>query len=60
MLALAKAAGLDGIPGRVLRANQLGEVYTDIFNLSLSQYVVHTCFKVYTIVPIPKIAKVTE
>ena len=62
MLTIAYAASPDGIPSHVLRAcaSQLGEVFTDIFNLSLSQYVVHTCFKVYTIVPIPKIAKVTE
>ena len=32
----------------------------DIFNQSLSQSVVHTCFKMATIVPVPKNAKVTE
>ncbi|KAF7641217.1 hypothetical protein LDENG_00288860, partial [Lucifuga dentata] len=42
-----KAPGPDGIPGRVLRvcADQLAEVFTKIFNLSLSQSVVPTPFK---------------
>ena len=52
-----KAAGPDGLPGRVLKAcaNQLASVFTDIFNLSA----IHTCFKQTTIVPVPKEAKVT-
>ncbi|KAA0724168.1 putative RNA-directed DNA polymerase from transposon BS [Triplophysa tibetana] len=51
-----KAAGPDGIPGRVLRAcaEQLAGVFTDIFNLSLAQAVVPACFKSTSIVPIPK------
>ena len=51
-----KAAGPDGIPGRVLRACavQLTGVLTDIFNLSLAQAVVPMCFKSTTIVPVPK------
>uniref|UniRef100_A0A8C1PS38 Reverse transcriptase domain-containing protein n=1 Tax=Cyprinus carpio TaxID=7962 RepID=A0A8C1PS38_CYPCA len=51
-----KAAGPDGIPGRVLRAcaEQLAGVFTDIFNLSLTQATVPTCFKSTSIVPIPK------
>ncbi|KAK3551793.1 hypothetical protein QTP70_026223 [Hemibagrus guttatus] len=51
-----KAAGPDGIPGRVIRAcaEQLTEVFMDIFNLSLAQSVVPTCFKSATIVPVPK------
>ncbi|XP_052334817.1 uncharacterized protein LOC127911690 isoform X1 [Oncorhynchus keta] len=57
-----KAAGPDGIPSRALRAcaDQLSGVFTDIFNQSLSQSVVPTCFKRATIVPVPKKAKVTE
>ena len=57
-----KAAGPDGIPSHVLRASaeQLAGVFTDIFNLSLSQSAVPTCFKMATIVPVPKNAKVTE
>jgi hypothetical protein len=57
-----KAAGPDGIPRRALRAcaDQLVGVFTDIFNQSLSQYAVPTCFKEATIVPVPKKAKVTE
>jgi hypothetical protein len=35
-------------------------VFTDIFNRSLSQSVVPTCFKMATIVPVPKKAKMTE
>ena len=34
-------------------------VFTDIFNRSLSQYIVPTCFKMATIVPEPKKAKIT-
>ena len=55
-----KAAGPDGLPGRVLKActDQLASVFTDIFNLSLTESVI-TCFKQATIVPVPKKAKVT-
>ncbi|KAK1798055.1 hypothetical protein P4O66_000555 [Electrophorus voltai] len=51
-----KAAGPYNIPGRVLRecADQLADVLTDIFNISLSCTVVPTCFKTTTIVPVPK------
>ena len=54
-----KAAGPDGLPGRVLRAcaDQMASVFTDIFNLSES--VILTCFKQTTIVPVPKNTKVT-
>ncbi len=51
-----KAPGPDNIPGRVLRdcAVELTDVFTDIFNISLSQAVVPTCFKATTIIPVPK------
>ncbi len=51
-----KAAGPDNIPGRALRAcaTELADVLTSIFNLSLSQSTVPTCFKTTTIVPLPK------
>ena len=54
-----KAAGPDGLPGRVLQscANQLASVFTDIFNLSLSESVIPTCFKQTTIVPVPRNTK---
>ena len=57
-----KTAGPDGIPSCVLRAcaDQLVGVFTDIFNQSLSQSALPTCFKRATIVPVPKKAKVTE
>ena len=57
-----KAAGQDGIPRHVLRvcADQLAGVFADIFNRSLSQYVIHTCFKMAIVVPVPKKAKITE
>ena len=57
-----KAAGPDGIPSRVLRActDQLAGLFTDIFNQSLSQSDVPTCFKRATIVSVRKKAKVTE
>jgi hypothetical protein len=55
-----KAAGPDGLPGRVLRAcaDQLASVFIDIFNLSLSKSVILTC-QADTIVPLPKNPKVT-
>ena len=51
-----KAAGPDEIAGRVLRvcADQLAPVFTVIFNLSLAQSIIPTCFKMSTIIPIPK------
>ncbi len=51
-----QAPGPDNIPGRVLRdcAVELTDVFTDIFNISLSQAVVPTCFKATTIIPVPK------
>ncbi len=51
-----KAPGPDNIPGRVLRdcAVELTDVFTDIFNISLSQAVVPTCFKATTITPVLK------
>lgn len=51
-----KAAGPDGISGRILRAcaDQLAPVFTEIFNISLSQSVIPTCFKESIIVPVPK------
>jgi hypothetical protein len=56
-----KAAGPDGLPGHVLRAcaDQLASVFTDIFNLSLYESVIPTCFKQTTIVPVRKNTKVT-
>jgi hypothetical protein len=56
-----KAAGPDGLPGCVLHAcaDQLASVFTVIFNLSLSESVIPTCFKHTIIVPVPKNAKVT-
>ena len=54
-----KAAGIEGLPGHILRAcaDQLASVFTDMFNLSES--VIPTCFKQTTIVPVPKNTKVT-
>ncbi|KAK1789495.1 hypothetical protein P4O66_015415 [Electrophorus voltai] len=51
-----KAAGPDNILGRVLTecADQLADVLTDIFKISLSCAAVPTCFKTTTIVPMPK------
>ncbi|KAK3547396.1 hypothetical protein QTP86_018891 [Hemibagrus guttatus] len=51
-----KAAGPDGITGRVLKAcaDQLASVFTKIFNRSLEQSMTPTCFKQSTIVPVPK------
>ena len=56
-----KAAGPDGVSGACLRgcAEQLAPVFTSIFNHSLQQARVPTCFKASVIVPVPKKAKVT-
>ena len=56
-----KAAGPDGLTGRVLKAcaYQLATVLIDIFNLSLTECVILTCFKQTTIVPVSKKVKVT-
>jgi hypothetical protein len=51
------AAGPDGLPGHVLRAcaDQLAGVFTDIFNMSLIESVIPTCFKQTTMwFPVPK------
>ena len=49
-----KAAGADGLPGHVLKAcaDQLTSVFTNIFNLSLTESVIPTCFKQTTIVSV--------
>lgn len=51
-----EAAGPDVVTGRILRAclDQLSEVFTTIFNLSLQQSAVPTCLKSATIIPVPK------
>ena len=56
-----KTAGPDGLPGRVLRAcaDQLAGVFTEIFNMSLIESVIPTCFKQTIIVPVPKNTKTT-
>ncbi len=56
---IRKAAGPDGITGRVLRscADQLAGLFTSIFNESLATSVVPTCFKKSIIVPVPKNSK---
>jgi hypothetical protein len=40
-------------------ADQLGSVFTDIFNLSLTESVIPTCFKQATTVPVTKNTNVT-
>lgn len=51
-----KEAGPDNIPGRVLKdyAEELKDVFTDIFNNSLRQAIVPPGFKASTIIPVPK------
>ena len=54
-----KVAVPDALPGHVLRAcaDQLSSVFAEIFNLSLTEPVIPTCFKQTTIVPVPKNTK---
>ncbi len=56
-----KAEGPDGIPGKVIRdcAYQLADVFTDIFNMSLSTATVPTCLKTATIIPVLKQVNIT-
>ena len=51
-----KAAGPDNISPCILKlcADQLSSVFTDIFNVSLSQCKIPHCFKKSTIIPVPK------
>ncbi len=53
---IRKTAGPDGVQGCVLQAcaDQLSEVFINIFNLSLSLCIVPTCLKSTTIVSVPK------
>eukprot|EP00061_Rhincodon_typus_P007808 g29868.t1 len=53
-----KVTGLDSVPSQTLRSfmDQLAEVFTNIFNLSLLQANIPTCFKKTTIIPVPKIS----
>uniref|UniRef100_A0A3B1K1K8 Reverse transcriptase domain-containing protein n=1 Tax=Astyanax mexicanus TaxID=7994 RepID=A0A3B1K1K8_ASTMX len=53
---IRKSPGPDQIPGSVLKrcAEQLTYVLTDIFNISLCQAVVPSCYKVSAIIPVPK------
>ncbi len=54
-----KAAGPDGITGRVLRSctDQLAGLFTSIFNESIATSVVPTAFKESIIIPVPKNSK---
>ncbi len=56
---IRKAAGPDGITGRVLRscADQLTGLFTSIFNESLATSVVPTSFKKSVIIPVPNNSK---
>ncbi len=56
---IRKAAGPDGITGRVLRscADQLAGLFTSIFNESLATSVIPTSFKKSVIIPVPKNSK---
>ena len=51
-----KAAGPDNISSCLLKlyADQLSSVFTYILNVSLSQCKIHHCFKMSTIIPVPK------
>ncbi|XP_072432071.1 uncharacterized protein [Chiloscyllium punctatum] len=51
-----KTRGPDAVPSHACRScvDQLAEVFIDIFNLTLLQVKVPTCFKQTTIIPVPK------
>ncbi|KAI5617232.1 gastrula zinc finger protein XlCGF28.1-like [Silurus asotus] len=56
-----KSAGPDNIPSRVLRecAEQIADVFTDIFNISLNSATVPSCLKTTTIIPVLKKSSVS-
>lgn len=56
-----KAAGPDGVPGRVLKncSDQLTGVFTSIFNRCRSLLHVPSCFKAAAIIPVPEKTAVT-
>ncbi len=56
---IRKAAGPDGITGRILRScvDQLAGLFTSIFNESLATSVIPTSFKKSVIIPVPKNSK---
>ncbi len=54
-----KSAGLDGASSETV-LQSLGEVFTNIFNLSLLKCTVPSCLKTSTIVPVPKQAAITS
>ena len=55
------AAGPDKVSGRTLKscADQLTNIFLDIFNQSLQLSMVSVCFKSSTIVPVPKKSTIT-
>ena len=57
---IRKSAGPDGVSTATLKhcANELAPLFTDIFNMSLEQHSVPSCFKKSKIIPIPKKTKV--
>ena len=60
-LSARKASGPDNISSYTFKncADQLAPVFADIYNSSLQQCIVPTCFKTSVIIPIPKKAKVS-
>ena len=60
-LKLRKAPGPDGVSPATLMhcATQLAPVFTSIFNQSISECSVPPCFKISTIVPVPKKDRIT-
>merc|ERR1711963_141749 len=53
---VTKAAGPDGIKPKFLRycCDEITSIFTYIFNLSLQTCTVPSCFKISTIIPVPK------
>ena len=60
-LSTRKASGPDNISSNTFKncADQLAPVFADIYNSSLQQCIVPTCFKTSVIMPIPKKVKVS-
>ena len=56
-----KAAGPDNVSTSILKycANELANVFTDLFNASLNLHIVPVCFKAASTIPVRKKAKAT-
>ncbi|KAK3570179.1 hypothetical protein QTP86_015802 [Hemibagrus guttatus] len=51
---------VERVPAEMRRKKKLADVFTDIFNISLSSAIIPTCLKTSTIIPVPKKSPVSR